>query len=55
MDSSYAGGDYEGAQRSSRIALWLNIVSILCGVGLIVFMIVWFAVVVSTVTNQVTP
>lgn len=55
VDSAYDGGDYEGARRNSRIALWLNVASILCGVGLIVFLIVWFAVVVSTVTTQVTP
>ena len=55
MDSAYNGGDYEGARRNSRIALWLNVASILCGVGLIVFLIVWLAVVATTVTTKVTP
>lgn len=55
VDSAYDGGDYEGARRNSRIALWLNVASILCGVGLIVFLIVWIAVVATTVTTNATP
>ena len=43
VDSAYDGGDYEGARRNSRIAMWLNISSLLCGVGLFVFIVIYFA------------
>mmetsp|Transcript_76740 Transcript_76740/g.120891 ORF Transcript_76740/g.120891 Transcript_76740/m.120891 type:complete len:171 (+) Transcript_76740:154-666(+) len=48
VDSAYDGGDYEGARRNSRIAMWLNIASILCGVGAIVFIIIYFTAIVAS-------
>lgn len=40
VDSSYDARDYEGALRNANIAKWLNLVSILCGIILIVVVFV---------------
>jgi len=53
VDSAYASGDYEGARRNSNIAKWLNVAAILCGIGLIVFLIVQFAVLAARVSASV--
>lgn len=40
VNTAYDRGDYEGARRNSNIAMWINIISILLGIGLIVYVII---------------
>jgi len=50
VDSAYANGDYEGARRNSNIAKWLNVAAILCGISLIAYLVVQFAVLAALVS-----
>ncbi|CAH3192345.1 unnamed protein product [Porites evermanni] len=51
VDSSYNGGDYEGARRNSKIAMWLNIIALLSGVGVVTFIVIRFAILVNSAVN----
>lgn len=53
MDSSWSSGDYEGAWRNSRIALGLNISSIVAGITVIVVVVVVIVVQVAVVAANV--
>ena len=45
VESAYDQGDYEGARRNSNIAKWINIVSIILGIGFIVYITISIAAV----------
>ncbi|XP_078355071.1 trafficking regulator of GLUT4 1-like [Oculina patagonica] len=44
VDSAYDAGDYDGALRNSNIAKWLNVVSIIGGIVLIIVIYVTLGV-----------
>lgn len=42
VGTSYDAGDYDGALRNSNIAKWLNLISFLCGIIIVIAVIVVF-------------